>query len=195
MSTRWQQPPALPSTFVVFTPQVTADQPRGKSTGTLCNPSGCHGDSEVESVRRCKKACCWLRGRFVLRLTGGEKVAIKTWNAAKKRMIPLNPVIPHRPLRVMSFTHLADWLLFSRSSPQQSLLPFFSSIRVLFNPSVISFECYCRCAGELCWRGEGRVNDNCGTTHGIDGKPQWWHLSQPYNIWHCCQANQHEFEE
>ena len=37
-------------------------------------------------------------------------------------MIPLNPVIPHRPLRVMSFTHLADWLLFSRSSRTAKLI-------------------------------------------------------------------------
>lgn len=42
-----------------------------------------------------------------------------------EKMIPHNPLIPYRPLRVMSFTHLADWLPFRRSSAQQSLLSFF----------------------------------------------------------------------
>ena len=62
----------------------------------------------------------------------------------QEKMIPLNPLIPDRPLRVMSFTHLADWLSIQVLDPPASkayyLFFFFLSIHRLFNRSMFWFE-------------------------------------------------------
>lgn len=47
--------------------------------------SSCHTDSKVKGVYCWERRWWWLNGRFVPQLTGEEKAAIKTCNAAKEK--------------------------------------------------------------------------------------------------------------